>query len=63
KLALPAGTPITTLRNDVQIIVTEYGYADLRGLTTNARAQELIKIAHPDFRNELIEQAKAVGLL
>lgn len=63
KLALPEGTPITTLRNDVQIIVTEYGYADLRGLTTNARAQELIKIAHPDFRNKLIEHAKAVGLL
>lgn len=61
KVALPSGTPVTTLRNDVQIIVTEYGAADLRGLTTVQRAKALIGIAHPDFREGLIEEAKACG--
>lgn len=44
---------VTTTRNDVQYIVTEYGTANLRGLSLYERGEALIKIAHPDFRDEL----------
>ncbi|MGF1759347.1 4-hydroxybutyrate CoA-transferase [Photobacterium sagamiensis] len=63
KVSLPEGTPVTTLRNDVQLIATEHGVADLRGLTTVERAAALIDIAHPDFRESLRSQAKACGLV
>lgn len=45
--------PVTTPRNDVHIIVTEYGWADLRGKSIRERAEALIGIAHPRFRDEL----------
>lgn len=44
---------ITTPRNDVNYIVTEYGIAQLKGKTLKNRARALINIAHPDFRKEL----------
>jgi len=47
------GAAITTSRNDVDYIVTEYGIAHLRGKTLRQRALSLIAIAHPDFRAEL----------
>lgn len=50
---LGAGTPVTTSRTDVDYIVTEYGIAPMRGRTLRARAQALINIAHPDFRDRL----------
>ncbi|SUQ28280.1 Propionyl-CoA:succinate CoA transferase [Vibrio vulnificus] len=62
RIALPTGTPITTPRNDTQVVVTEYGAADLRGLTTPQRVKALINIAHPEFRDELLEQATKLGL-
>ena len=49
------GAAVTTSRYDVQYIVTEYGIANLKGQTLKERARRLIKIAHPDFRAELIE--------
>jgi len=49
--------PVTTSRHDVQSIVTEYGIADLYGKTMRERAQALISIAHPDFREELTKAA------
>ncbi|MFX1470455.1 MAG: acetyl-CoA hydrolase/transferase family protein [Promethearchaeota archaeon] len=52
---LNEGACVTTSRNDVHYIVTEYGIADLRGKTTRERANLLIKIAHPNFREQLIE--------
>lgn len=55
-----AGAVITTSRNDVDTIVTEYGIAQLRGKTARERAESLIAIAHPDFRGELREQYRAV---
>jgi 4-hydroxybutyrate CoA-transferase len=50
---LDRGACVTTSRNDVHYVVTEYGIADLRGKTIRQRAQSLIDIAHPDFRNDL----------
>lgn len=46
---------VTTTRNDVNYIVTEYGIAQLKGKTMKDRARALISIAHPDFRAELCE--------
>ena len=48
-----AGVAISTSRNDVHYVVTEFGVADLRGKTLQQRAAALIEIAHPDFRDEL----------
>ena len=55
---LKEGAGVTTSRNDVHIIATEYGTADLFGKTIAQRAQALIDIAHPDFREELAAQAR-----
>ena len=55
---LPPGTPITTLRNCAQYVVTEYGIADLWGKSVRNRCEELISIAHPDFRGELRKEAR-----
>jgi 4-hydroxybutyrate CoA-transferase len=51
---LDSGGAVTTSRNDVDYIVTEYGIAHLRGMTLRQRARELIGIAHPDFRPILV---------
>lgn len=55
--ALASGTHVTTSKNDVNYVVTEYGVAQLRGKSARRRAQELIAIAHPDFRADLMAQA------
>ncbi len=47
---------VTTTRNDVSCIVTEYGIAYLKGRTMKERARALIQIAHPDFREWLSEE-------
>ncbi|SHE73784.1 acetyl-CoA hydrolase/transferase family protein [Desulforamulus putei] len=57
------GTVITTSKNDVDYVVTEYGVAKLSGRTFKQRAEALISIAHPDHRAELREAAKKMGLL
>lgn len=46
--------PVTTPRNDTHIIVTEHGWADLRGKSLAQRAEALIGLAHPKFRDELV---------
>ncbi|HEX2468443.1 MAG TPA: acetyl-CoA hydrolase/transferase C-terminal domain-containing protein [Solirubrobacterales bacterium] len=53
-----AGTVITTPRHQVDVIVTEHGAAELQGLTVDERGQALAQIAHPDFREELLEAAR-----
>ncbi|PNY20821.1 Succinyl-CoA:coenzyme A transferase [Streptococcus parauberis] len=58
-----AGTPISVPRADVMNIVTEYGIANLFNKTMEERAVALIEIAHPDFREELMNQAKQAGIL
>ncbi|NMC56552.1 MAG: 4-hydroxybutyrate--acetyl-CoA CoA transferase [Eubacteriaceae bacterium] len=62
-LTLPLGAAVTTLRSDVQYIVTEYGIADLRFETIENRVKRLITIAHPDFRDQLMFDAKKAGLI
>lgn len=57
------GTVITTSKNDVDYIATEFGIAKLSGKTFKQRAQALINIAHPDYREELRSAARAMGLL
>jgi acyl-CoA hydrolase len=60
---LTEGTHITTSKNDVNYVVTEYGVAQLRGKSAKQRAQALIAIAHPKFRDELIDQAQRLKIL
>jgi len=57
---LPEGWIITTPRHQLDVVVTEHGSADLRGLTVQERALALAAIAHPDFRDELREAASAM---
>ncbi|MDB5828964.1 MAG: coenzyme transferase family protein [Variovorax sp.] len=51
------GVPTTTARSDVDCIVTEWGVAMLRGLNLRERAQAMVRIAHPDFREPLSKAA------
>lgn len=51
--------PVTTPRNDIQWVATEYGMVNLRGLSLDQRAEALIGLAHPDFREELSRAAHA----
>lgn len=54
---LDDGATVTTSRNDIEYVITEYGIAHLKGKTLKERAKALIAIAHPDFREELTKQA------
>lgn len=60
---LTPGTHVTTSKNDINYVVTEYGVAQLRGKTAKQRAEALIGIAHPDFRGELRQAARQLQLL
>lgn len=60
---LTPGTHVSTGKNDINYVVTEFGVAQLRGKSAKQRAQELIAIAHPDFRAELTEDARRLQLL
>ena len=55
---LAEGAGVVTTRGDVHYVVTEYGIAYLHGKSIHERALSLINIAHPKFRNELIQAAK-----
>jgi acyl-CoA hydrolase len=59
---LAPGTHVSTGKNEVDHVVTEYGVARLRGKPARQRAAELIAIAHPDFRAELMAQARRLHL-
>jgi acyl-CoA hydrolase len=61
--SLSPGTHVSTSKNDINYVVTEFGVAQLRGKSAKQRAQEMIAIAHPNFRAELTEQAKRVNLI
>jgi len=62
-LSLEPGSVVTTLRAEVQYIVTEYGCVNLQFCDIPTRAKLLISIAHPDFRDELYYQAQKVGYI
>lgn len=55
---LAEGAAVTTSRNDIQYVVTEYGIAKLKGKSLRERAEALIAVAHPDFREELAVEMK-----
>lgn len=52
-----AGAIITTPRHQLDVVITEYGAAELRGRTVRERATALASIAHPDFRDDLLTEA------
>ncbi len=62
-LDLTPGNIVTTPRSDTMYVVTEYGMVNLKGLSVCERAQALIALAHPDFREELERQAHEHRLL
>ena len=62
-IALPLGSAVSTRRNDVHYVVTEYGIVNLRYRTIEERVKAMISIAHPEFRDRLTFQAKKEGLL
>jgi len=55
---LSEGAGVATTRGDVNFVITEYGIAELKGKGIYQRVMELAQIAHPKFREELIEVAK-----
>ncbi len=57
---LSEGAGVVTTRGDVDVIITEFGLANLHGKTIRERVLSLIAIAHPKFRNELLEAAKGM---
>ncbi len=60
---LQSGAGVTLNRGDVHYVVTEYGIAYLHGKNIRERAMQLIAIAHPSFRPELIQEAKRLNLI
>jgi acyl-CoA hydrolase/GNAT superfamily N-acetyltransferase len=60
---LSDGAGLATTRADVDIVITEYGIAELQGKSIYQRVMELAQIAHPQFRQELIEEAKRRGYI
>jgi acyl-CoA hydrolase/GNAT superfamily N-acetyltransferase len=61
--SLDNGTGVTLNRGDIFYVVTEYGIAYLHGKNIRERAMDLIAIAHPKFRNWLIEEAKKLNII
>lgn len=60
---LKEGAAVTLSRSDVDYVVTEYGIASLRGTSVSERVRLLVGIAHPDFRESLLEEAKRLQMI
>lgn len=60
---LPEGAEVTVPSHDVDTVVTEFGYAELRGKTVRDRMEALIAISHPDFRVWLRAEARRRGIV
>ena len=60
---LHPGAAVTTFKNVVDCVVTEYGVAELRGSSIRERTKKLIGIAHPKFRDELTRRAREIGYM
>jgi acyl-CoA hydrolase len=63
RATLTPGSMVTTLKNTVDHVVTEFGVAEMRGRSISQRASALISIAHPQFRDELAQEARTLGYL
>ncbi len=61
--AFPRGGAVSSSREDIHYVVTEHGIAHLRGKSIAQRALELINIAHPRYRKDLLREAKELGYL
>lgn len=59
---LSSGSIVTDARTNVQFLVTEYGKLNLKGLSTWQRAEGIINLAHPDFREDLIRTAEKMRI-
>lgn len=59
---LSPGAIVTAPRSAAHMLVTEYGIANMKGKSTWQRAEALIEIAHPDFRDQLVEEAKQMNI-
>lgn len=62
-LNFPVGTAVTTARSEVQYVATEYGCVNLKALTMPDRVRAMISLAHPDFRDQLTEDARKHHLI
>lgn len=60
---LQPGAKVSISRNDVDTIVTEFGVAQLKGKTVPERIREMIRIAHPQFRDVLLKEAKDLAYI
>lgn len=60
---LQSGATVTTPRNDVQYLATEYGVVNLKQKSVGERAEAIISIAHPMFRDDLMKKALRMGLM
>lgn len=58
---LKAGAAVSLSRNDIEYLVTEYGVVNLKGTTIKERVERIISIAHPKFREQLMQEAKEIG--
>jgi acyl-CoA hydrolase len=59
---LREGSVVTDTRANIHYLVTEYGIVNLKGMTTWQRAEAIISVAHPDFRDDLIKSAEAMKI-
>ena len=60
---LKAGAAVSLSRNDLDYLVTEYGCVNLKGTTIKERVERIISIAHPKFREQLMEEAIRLGII
>jgi acyl-CoA hydrolase len=60
RIAAALSGPVTTARSEADVIVTEFGAAELKGQTLAERARRMVRIAHPDFRDELEQAAHVI---
>lgn len=59
---LANGSIVTDPRSTIHYLVTEYGMVNLKGASTWERAEKIISVAHPDFREGLIARAEEMGI-
>lgn len=60
---LKPGAAVSLSRNDIDYLVTEYGVVNLKGTTIRERVEKIISIAHPKFRQQLMEEAIKLGII